>query len=77
MIKIALLLLAVAGVIVAGTVAFYAYSVVQLQQTSQHDQAVQDCLAISTYTVSSSESGITTVEPIESVYRKCLELKGI
>jgi hypothetical protein len=37
-------------------------------------QQVQGCMEVSSYTFSNGE-GVTTVEPIETSYTKCLELK--
>lgn len=75
--KIPLMIFSIASLIVALAGAYYIYELVNLQRSTIRNEAIQQCLDISTYTVESTESGVTTVEPIESVYRKCLELKNI
>lgn len=48
---------------------------VQLQHT--RNEAVDGCGRMSTYTYIDKDTGITTVEPTEKTFTRCLDLKNI
>jgi len=37
------------------------------------NQAVQGCMEVSSYTFTNPKEGVTTVEPIEKSFQKCLD----
>jgi hypothetical protein len=47
----------------------------EIQESQVRAEAVQGCMTVSSFTYENGE-GVTTVEPIEKTYTKCLELKG-
>lgn len=68
--------LVLVSVILAGG---YVYAQAQnqaIQEKKLKSEAVDGCLTTSSYTYTDAKSGVTTVEPIENTYKKCLELKG-
>ena len=68
----------VAMVAIAMLLAFFRTG--QLIDTRKQEvlnQAIDGCMKISSYTYVASKSGVTTVEPIEKSYEKCLELKNL
>ncbi|HEX7017393.1 MAG TPA: hypothetical protein VF209_00595 [Patescibacteria group bacterium] len=75
--KLSLFLLSIASLILVSSVGYGIYQYLNLKKIEMNNLAVDECLKTSSYTVNNLEQGTTTVEPIESVLKKCLELKKL
>lgn len=71
------LFFSVAALVIAVAIASGVYFYFTQKTIEMRDKSIQDCLTNSSYTFVDEEKGVTTVEPIESVYQKCLDLKQI
>lgn len=72
-VKYILSVLAVLVTVGLAWVSLNQYLGIKAQETK--NQAIQGCMELASYTFQDGK-GVTTVEPIEKSYLKCLELKG-
>ena len=63
------------------TTVFAVYSLgtdyISVQQKRTQSDAIDGCGEISSYTFTDVDTGVTTKEPVEQNFNRCLELKGI